>query len=160
MPIPRVYVETTIPSFYYETRAAAELVAMRRITRHWWVRHRPSFQLCTSDAVIAELSQAPEPKRSQVLNLMRGVERLQIPEEAIAVAEAYIAQTVMPREAGGDALHLALASIHKIEFLLTWNCRHLANANKFRHIAQLNTRMGLFVPILTTPQALLAEEQP
>ena len=66
----------------------------------------------------------------------------------------------MPAEAAGDATHLAYASMHGIDILLTWNCRHLANANKMRHVAILNARLGLRTPILTTPFSLLAEDSP
>ena len=64
---------------------------------------------------------------------------------------------VMPRDAQGDAAHLAFASFYKMDFLLTWNCAHLANANKARHISVVNGRLGLFVPVLTTPELLIPE---
>jgi hypothetical protein len=64
----------------------------------------------------------------------------------------------MPRDPTGDALHLALASYHKCDFLLTWNCSHLANANKFMHIRRINTMIGLYVPILVTPLEMLGGE--
>ncbi len=63
----------------------------------------------------------------------------------------------MPDDPVGDALHLAMASYYKCDFLLTWNCRHLANANKFDHIRRINTLLGLFVPALVTPLELLGE---
>jgi len=69
----------------------------------------------------------------------------------IDIAQVYIDKQVMPRDPKGDALHLALASYHKVDFLLTWNCRHLANANKFHHIRVVNFEMGLPCPVLTTP---------
>ncbi len=62
---------------------------------------------------------------------------------------------LMPSDPGGDALHLALASYHKCDFLATWNCRHLANANKFGHVRRVNTLLGLYVPALVTPLELL-----
>jgi hypothetical protein len=64
----------------------------------------------------------------------------------------------MPKEAEGDAYHLAMASLHKMDFLLTWNCQHLANANKVRHLTVLNTRLGLPMPVITTPLTLIREE--
>ncbi|MHB8767292.1 MAG: PIN domain-containing protein [Deferrisomatales bacterium] len=79
-------------------------------------------------------------------------------ELAVAeIAEAYIAHRVMPRDPAGDALHLALASYHKCDFLLTWNCRHLANANKFAHVRRINVLLGLHVPMLVTPLELMGE---
>jgi 4-amino-4-deoxy-L-arabinose transferase-like glycosyltransferase len=82
--------------------------------------------------------------------------------QAVAeIASTYIAHSVMPADPAGDALHLALASYHKCDFLVTWNCRHLANANKFGHIRRVNTLLGLFVPTLVTPLELLgASDEP
>ena len=78
--------------------------------------------------------------------------------EAIAdIVTAYISHHVMPSDPAGDALHLAIASFHKCDFLLTWNCRHLANANKFAHIRRVNGMLGLFVPTLVTPLELLGD---
>lgn len=71
--------------------------------------------------------------------------------------EAYIARKLMPNDPTGDALHLALASFHRCDFLATWNCQHLANANKFDHIRGVNGILGLMVPALVTPLELLAE---
>ena len=70
---------------------------------------------------------------------------------------AYISHDLMPADPAGDALHLAIASVHKCDILLTWNCRHLANANKFAHIRRVNGMLGLFVPMLITPLELLGE---
>lgn len=72
--------------------------------------------------------------------------------------EAYLAHKLMPRDPGGDALHLALASYYRCDFLATWNRRHLANANKFDHIRRVNGMLGLFVPALVTPLELLGED--
>ncbi len=76
------------------------------------------------------------------------------------VVAYYVEHHLMPADAQGDAAHLAMASMHAIDFLLTWNCRHLANANKIQHIAVLNRRLGLSVPVVTTPLALLSEDVP
>lgn len=80
-------------------------------------------------------------------------------EPAVAdIVEVYIRRGVMPRDPAGDALHLALASYHRCDFLLTWNCAHMANANKFDHIRRTNVMLGLFVPALVTPMELLGAE--
>ena len=73
----------------------------------------------------------------------------------LEIVQAYIARHVMPRSPVGDALHLALASYYRCDFLATWNCKHLANANKFAHIRRVNALLGLFVPSLVTPLELL-----
>jgi len=72
--------------------------------------------------------------------------------------QAYVWHRVMPADPGGDALHLALASYHRCDFLVTWNCRHLANANKFGHIRRVNVLLGLFVLALGTPLELLGDD--
>jgi hypothetical protein len=83
------------------------------------------------------------------------LELVEIVVEIEEIVEAYIRHKVMPNDPVGDAMHLALASFHKCDFLLTWNCRHLANANKFGHIRRVNTLLGLYVPVLVTPLELL-----
>ena len=72
--------------------------------------------------------------------------------------EAYVGRQLIPAAPFGDALHLALASYHRCDFLVTWNCKHLANANKFEHIRRVNGILGLFVPTLVTPLELIGED--
>ena len=96
------------------------------------------------------------PQRSaQRLALVRDLPLLPIEPAIAEIVQAYIRHKVMPADPGGDALHLAPASYHKCDFLVTWNCRHLANANKFGHIRRVNALLGLFVPVLVTPLELL-----
>jgi len=117
--------------------------------------YRIQYEMVTSDAVIDELSRGDHPVKDQALRLVERLELLSVDAEIAEIVEAYIQHHVMPNDPIGDALHLALASYHKCDFLLTWNCQHLANANKFGHIKRINTILGLFVPTLTTPLELL-----
>ena len=158
----RVYVETTIPSFYYEARKEPEHVARRRWTRTWWDahRHRHGYELVTSEAVIDELESGDYPSKEKALRLVNELPLLAVEPEVGEVVAAYIRHQLMPREPYGDALHLALASYHKCDFLLTWNCRHLANANKFGHIRRINTMIGLYMPTLATPLEMIGETTP
>jgi hypothetical protein len=155
VPDPKVYIETTIPSFYHEVRTEPDMVARRAWTRQWWDQRRTTFELVTSDAVVDELERGDHPVKEGALALIERVELLSIEPEIADIVAAYIRHRVMPDDPLGDALHLALASFHKCDFLLTWNCRHLANANKFGHIRRINTVLGLFVPTLVTPLELL-----
>ena len=152
-----VYIETTIPSFYFEGRSEIEMLAWRDATRRWWDERRHDYQLVTSDVVLAELERAPRVKAEAGLRLLAGVRTIERTPEAVAAAAFYLANRLVPRSAAADALHIALCSVHSIDFLLTWNCRHLANANKTRHLAVLNGRMNLPAPNITTPYSLLAE---
>src|SRR5437868_3407384 len=154
---PLVYVETTIPSFYHERRTTPEIVARRTWTRQWWDVAAGSFELATSPAVVEELSHGPADRRQEWLALIQDLPLLQVEPAVLEVVQAYMAHKLMPAGLGGDALHLALASYHKCDFLVTWNCAHLANANKFGHIRRVNTLLGLFVPTLATPLELLRD---
>lgn len=152
-----VYIETTIPSYYYETRVSPTIRTWRAVTRRWWDQRRAEFRLVTSAYVFAELAFARRPKATRCRALLSDVPRLDDPSGVREVAEYYIDHHLMPAGAQGDAMHLALASMHRIDFLLTWNCRHLANANKIQYLAVLNGRLGLQVPIVTTPLSLMEE---
>ncbi len=152
---PRVYVETTIPSFYHELRTTPDIVARREWTRLWWNGAAEHYDLVTSPAVLDELVGGPPGRSAERLALVRDLPLLRIESAIAEIVQAYIRHRVMPTDPAGDALHLALASYHKCDFLVTWNCQHLANANKFGHIRRVNTMLGLFVPALVTPLELL-----
>lgn len=152
-----VYVETSVPRFYHEPRSEPDMVARRGWTREWWALARDRHELVTSPAVIDELEQGDFPSRTQCLELVAQLPLLAIEPAITEIVDAYIARKVMPADPAGDALHLALASFHRCDFLVTWNCRHLANANKFGQIRRVNTLLGLFVPTLVTPLELLQE---
>ena len=107
--------------------------------------------------MLEELAEG-RPDRSAVrLAMVSGLQLLAIVPAIADIVEAYIQHRLMPADPTGDALHLAMASYHKCDFLVTWNCRHLANANKFGHLRRINTLLGLFVPALVTPLELLGE---
>lgn len=155
---PRVYIETSIPSFYFEVRTEPEMIARRKWTRQWWDDRSDQYELITSPAVLDELKRSKFPGQEDCLKLMDGIVLVRVEPGVPEIVQTYINHHVMPNDPVGDALHLALASFHKCDFLLTWNCRHLANANKFGHIRQMNTMMGLLVPALVTPLELLGGE--
>ena len=95
------------------------------------------------------------PNKDKAIELLNDLPLVPIEAEIAEIVRAYIQHKVMPNDPVGDALHLALASFHKCDFLLTWNCRHLANANKFGHIRRVNAMLGLYIPLLVTPLELL-----
>ena len=154
---PKIYVETSIPSFYYETRTEPEMIARREWTRQFWDESGQNYVLVTSLAVLDELDNGDYPKKENCLRLMENLPLVSIEQEIVTIVQAYIHHKVMPDNPLGDALHLALASFHKCDFLLTWNCKHLANANKFGHIRRMNSLLDLHNPLLVTPLELLGE---
>jgi hypothetical protein len=153
----RVFIETTIPSFYFETRDDRRSRDWRAQTRLWWARHAPAYTLVTSTFVIAEFLRSPGVKSAQAASFFADVETLPTPPRFGEVVETYIREMIMPADAVGDAAHLAIASLHGVEFILTGNCRHLANANKARHIGAVNRRLGLAAPIIATPFEIVPE---
>jgi hypothetical protein len=107
--------------------------------------------LLTSPAVIAELQEGSSEKTAERLELVSGLALLDINDAVERIVGTYIERRVMPNDPGGDALHLAIACYYRMDVLLTWNCRHLANPNKMGHIRAVNHELGLPTPILTTP---------
>jgi hypothetical protein len=153
-----VYIETTIPSLYFDDRTDAKTVARREWTRNWWKNHRHHYRLVTGAPVIEDLSRGNHLRKTEKLRLMEGMEVLPVTDLAVRTVEVYVERYVMPRDPAGDAAHLALASVHKCDYLLTWNCMHLANASKAGHIRTVNTLLGLHVPQLVTPLELTGDE--
>ena len=154
---PRIYIETSVPSFYHEVRTEPEMTARRDWTRRWWSQAIGRCELVTSPAVIEELRGGQFPSQKECLNLIAALPLVAVEPAVLEIVQTYIARQVMPSNPLGDALHLALASFHRCDFLVTWNCRHLANANKFGHIRRVNTLLGLYVPSLVTPLELIGD---
>ena len=98
------------------------------------------------------------PNKKTAINIAESIEILPRTDEIREIAEVYIENFIMPKNYEGDAIHLAYSSLYKIDFLLTWNCKHLANANKKLHIRKINTKLGLFIPEIITPLELFKED--
>jgi len=154
----RVYVETTIPTFYFERRTSADMVARREWTRAWWAEALDRDELVTSAPVLDELKQGVFPARDECLRLIETLPLLPVDHAVLDIVQGYVTHRLMPRDPVGDALHLALASYHRCDFLVTWTCEHLANANKFAHIRRVHGVLGLLVPSLVTPLELIGEQ--
>lgn len=155
MPKSLAYIETTIPNFYYDLRASEAVATRRAWTREWWDFARHDYQLVTSDEVWVELSAGTSPLVPLRLALLHEMPMIPITREVSDTANTYIRRKLMPGRPSGDAFHLALASHFNCDFILTWNCKHLANPNKFAHVRHLNGLLGLPVPEIVTPQDLL-----
>ena len=147
----RVYIETTIPSFYYTLRTDIESLVKQNWTRKWWKEYADQFTLMSSTAVIDELRRGISEKTQARIDLVKDLEMLPAPSKINQIAQTYIDRLIMPQDLFGDAHHLALASFHNADALLTWNCKHLANLNKISRIRQINQELGLPTPELATP---------
>jgi len=150
-----VYLDSTVPSYHCDTRP--ELASYAETTRLWWKEESGNYDVFTSEYTLAELGRGEYPGKEEALGLVRDVPVLASDSEVERIAEVYMKEYVMPTGAAGDAFHLACASYHKMDYLLTWNCNHLANANKDHHIRVTNSRLGLFTPRIVTPIQLFRE---
>ncbi len=155
----RVYIETTIPSAYYTKRTDPMSVAKSQWTRQWWSSYSTTFLLLSSPAVIGELRRGSLPLVQDRIDLLKSAELLEITDEVQEIVQIYISKLVMPRDPTGDALHMALATFHRVDVLLTWNCLHLANPNKMEHLRLVNYEIGLPTPIVTTPLNYLSGDE-
>ena len=153
----RIYIETTIPSSYYTLRTDDVSLARRKLTRQWWDEYAELFILTSSTAVVQELRRGSEQITLNRISLFEGVELFDPTVEISQIAQIYMKKLIMPREPQGDALHLAIASFYRVDILLTWNCTHLANPNKFDFITRINQELGLTTPKLKTPHDYLGE---
>ena len=152
----RVYVETTIVS-YLTAKPSRDLIMAgnQELTREWWDGHRHRYDLCTSQFVLDEAAQGDADATEKRLLALRGIPLLAPPESAIAIARALLANALLPSRAATDALHLALATVHGLDVLLTWNCRHLANASMLVDIGRFLRVRGHDIPVVCTPNELM-----
>jgi len=155
-----VYIETSIPSAYATTRTDPGSVYRCAKTKQWWHEQLHLYEPWTSDAVFVELSEGDWPGKMEALALVEALRRLEIDEETVAIAGRYVQEHLVPGNVRGDALHLAVATMHEVDFLLTWNIRHLANPNKLDHLTVINRRLGLLTPRIVTPEMLWLDEGP
>ena len=153
---PKLYLETTIPSFHAARRSRNIITAAKQsITRQWWSARRHDFTLFVSDVVVAEAAAGNSEVARRRLRLIAGVEALEITTSAQELAEQLLRQGPLPEKAAVDALHIAVSAVHDIDFLLTWNCKHIANAAMRNKIEEVCRRMGYTAPIMCTPEELM-----
>jgi predicted nucleic acid-binding protein len=129
-----VYIDSTIPSYYFDERES--LKTFVEITKKWWEEERNKFDIFTSEETLNELNEGNYPNKIKVIEFAAELPLLPPDENIIEIAETYLENYMMPQVLKGDVIHLAYASYYKMDFLLTWNCNHLANANKKQVIAQ------------------------
>ena len=155
---PKVYIETTIPS-YLAARPTRDLIvaAHQEITRLWWLEQRDKFSLFISRLVINEAGSGDRGAAKERLRLLHGIAELEVSDEVASLAELLIARSVIPPRAATDAAHIAVAAVHAMDFLMTWNCSHLANAMIATQIRQVCDAAGYKCPVICTPEELLEE---
>ncbi len=154
----RVYLETTVPS-YLTAWPSRDLIVCshQQVTREWWQLRQHDFELYVSQYVIDEVSAGDPEAARQRLEVLADLPLLDPSDEVIDLADQLIKRIPIPPRAAADALHIAIAAVHKIDFLLTWNCRHIANAEHRWTIESICRVFGYASPVICTPEELMKE---
>ncbi len=150
----RVYVETSYISACVTERTDTASSYRRQTSREWWNTQRLRHDVFVSEEVLAELAHADFRQSEQALEFSREVPILPITPEVRGLAQVLVREKVMPGPLTGDALHVSLATCHVMDYLLTWNVRHLANPNKIEHLQKICVRVGFVPPRIITPELL------
>ena len=134
----RLYLETTIPS-YLTSRPSRDLIIAghQQITSEWWEHRRTNFEIYISQLVLDEAGAGDPAMSRERLKLLRSIPLLEITPDVAVLASAFLASGKIPRKAAGDAAHIAFAAVHGMDFLLTWNCVHMANAVIAKSLASI-----------------------
>ena len=156
---PKVYIETSIIS-YLTARPSRDVVvnANQILAREWWEDHRHNFDLFVSKLVFDEASRGDEVIAQKRLALIQDIPFLDVNEDVILLAEAITQAKILPAKAAADVSHIAVSSVHEVDFLLTLNCRHIANAFIFRRVGKICREFNYEPPIVCTPQEILGKE--
>jgi hypothetical protein len=153
---PNLYTETTIVS-YLTARPSRDLIvaAHQQLTQEWWEYRRANFNLFASLLVIQESSAGEAIMARKRLDALEGIPLLDVNKEAVGLARILVDKGPIPREAAVDALHIAVATVHGMDYLLTWNCKHIANAEMQTAVAASCRSAGYEPPVICTPEELL-----
>ena len=139
-----IYLETSVIGAYLDNGEPFR----RDLTIRWWEHEMSEYRAVISPLVARELERVSEPHRSAYLKLISALEMVELTDEAAILADGYIARGIFHRKYIADALHVAIASFHKIDYLVTWNFGHLANVRRQARIRLFNTAAGLFVSFI------------
>ena len=156
---PSVYVETTIISYLvgWLNRNDLQVAAHQEITRRWWSTRRTDFDLFASSVVVDEASDGDPVLAGERLRFLNDIPLLTVPNQAHELKLDLLRKTQIPAKAETDALHIAIAAIHGMEFLVSWNCKHIANAVTLPLVYDVCRQDGYEPPLICTPHELLGE---
>jgi len=147
-----IYIETSIIS-YLAAKPSPDLMtaACQQVTTEWWEGSRRLYDVVTSALVVAESREGnPRTARGR-LDLLRGIVVLRTTEKAKELARALITEGALPQKAQADALHIAIATVHRVNYLLTWNCRHIDNPATKPLVREVCASQGYVCPEICTP---------
>jgi len=155
---PVVYIETSVIS-YLTANLSRDLIvaAHQQITHEWWENRRAAFQLYASQLVLTEAGKGDKNAAAKRLTILKDIELLEFSKEAVELADIFIRRKAVSEKMGTDMLHIAVATVYGSDYLLTWNCKHIANAEIFKKIAKICIEEGYEMPTICTPEGLMGE---
>lgn len=155
---PSVYLETTIPSYLTAWLSNdLQMAAHQQATRQWWEARRQAFELFVSQFVVYEVSAGDPDAARRRLEAVTGIPLLTPSEDVDTLADALMERVPLPPNAEADAVHIAVAAVNGMNYLLTWNCTHIANAELRPRIEKVCREFGFEPPIICTPEQLMKE---
>ena len=151
-----VYIETSILGFL-TARSTTNLIlaANTKVTQDWWNTRRDAFTIYASELVEDEAAKGDKEIANQRLDLLKSIMYLDITEEATELAREFLQRSNLPLKAANDSLHIALATVYGLDYLLTWNCKHMANAQIQKKLSQISLQLGYELPVICTPYELI-----
>jgi len=153
---PKIYIESTIPS-YLVSQPSRDLIvaAHQKITQKWWKYKRNNFNIYISQLVLNEISAGNSEMARERLKAVKAFPELDINDEVSTLASYILATGIIPKKAATDAAHIATAAVHGMNFLMTWNCAHIANAKIAKAIENICMKRGFESPVICTPEELM-----
>jgi predicted nucleic acid-binding protein len=154
----KLYVETSVIS-YLTSRPSRDVISLghQQLTREWWVRAVGEFEMFASRLVVAEAQLGDPAAAAARLMVLEPITLLAETAESRALAQKLLAVGVLPKKAASDALHIAVAAVHGMDYLVTWNCKHIANARMLRFVQATCKSAGFEPPVICTPEELVED---
>jgi len=155
-----VYIETSIVSYLRQKPSSQVVTAARQLLTHrWWDDERDHYELVVSQYVVDEAAAGDPSLAAERLEILDGIPLLPPAPEISQIANEIMSLGVLPEKAQVDALHIAAVAHHRIQYLLTWNCKHIANARILPRIHDLLTSLHIPIPVICTPEELLGDDE-
>ena len=156
--MPTVYIETSIVSFLRKNpKAASDSVLRQQITQAWWDFHRHRYELVTAQYVVDESNTGNSIYATERLGYLAQIPLLPLSDEIDRLATEILARAILPTDALLDALHIACAAVNRVDYLLTWNCKHIANPMILPRVFRTLDDFGLPFPVICTPKDMMDE---
>jgi len=154
-----VYIETSVVSYLRQKPSSQVVMAARQLLTHqWWNDERTNYQLVVSQFVIDEVSAGDSTLAAERLQSLDGIPLLPLDPGIADIANEIMSRAILPEKARTDALHIAMVAHHRIQYLLTWNCRHIANARILPRIHAVLNDLSIPIPVICTPEEMVGND--